>query len=164
MHEAAPPRRRVLATSAVSALTSGDGDVAGGDRGLGQRGEVVVLGLAGLADRDRRRRRDDADRGLGARQRRLEIEHALQPRPVGHDGAHRRAGETSGASSWEGDQHASVIGPCTPLAPPAARANPRLRARLRQRCHAANALFSAPHKALKSVRVEAPQSEERRWR
>ena len=64
-----------------------------GSCGLDQGGDVVVLGLAGIGDRRRAGRRNHADRGLGAGQRGLEVEHALQPRPVAHDGAHRRAGE-----------------------------------------------------------------------
>ena len=50
-------------------LDHGDGDVAGGRLRLDQRRDVVVLGVAGLADRGRAGRRDDADRGLGAGQR-----------------------------------------------------------------------------------------------
>ena len=41
---------------------------------------------------------DDADGGLGAGQRRLEVEHALQPRPVAHERAHRRAGMTAAST------------------------------------------------------------------
>ena len=70
----------------------GDGDVAGGGRRFHERCDVVALSVAGLADDGRAGRRDHADRGLGAGQGGFEVEHALQPRAIAHDGAHRRAG------------------------------------------------------------------------
>ena len=68
-------------------------EIAGDRRRLRQGLDVVALGLAGVGDRADGVVGDDADGGFRARQRDLEIEHALQPRAVGHDRAHRRAGK-----------------------------------------------------------------------
>ena len=83
-------------------LDQRDRDVAGGDRRFAERGEVVALGAAGGRDRIDRRGRDDADRRLGARQRHLEIEHALQPRAIIEDRTHGRARESAGSDSEGG--------------------------------------------------------------
>jgi len=59
--------------------------------GLPQPGQIVALGAACGHYRIDGRSRYDPDRRLRAHQRRLEIEHALQSRPVTDDRAHGRA-------------------------------------------------------------------------
>jgi hypothetical protein len=68
-----------------------DGDIAGGHSRFAQRREVVAFGAGGLGDPVDGERRDDADRRFRARERDLEIEHALQARAIIEDGAHGRA-------------------------------------------------------------------------
>ena len=74
----------------------GNGEVARTRRGLGQASEIEGFGPAGLCDGLGRALRNHARRGLGVRQRRLEIEHMLEGRHVVADGAHRRAREHGG--------------------------------------------------------------------
>ena len=69
-------------------LDERDRQIAGPCGGLGQISEIEGAGLAGLRDRLGTRRRDDADGGLRARQRRLEIEHVLQVGQVVANRAH----------------------------------------------------------------------------
>ena len=103
----------------------GKGDVARGAGSLQKRRDVVAVGLAGLADLDGRGCRDHADRGLGAGKRRLEVEHALQARPIAHDGAHGRAGVKR--RQQLGGHECVCHWPHKQLAPLGGRANPRLR-------------------------------------
>ena len=73
-----------------------DGDIAGGRRGLAQRREVVAVGAGGLGDPLDGERRDDADLRFRARERDLEIEHALHARAIVEDRAHGRARDQRG--------------------------------------------------------------------
>ena len=73
-----------------------DGDIAGGHRGLAQRREVVAVGAGGLGDPLDGERRDDADLRFRARERNLEIEHALHARAIVEDRAHGRARDQRG--------------------------------------------------------------------
>jgi len=68
-----------------------DGDIAGGRGRFAQRREVVAFGARRLGDRVDGARRNDADRRFRARQRDLEIEHALHARAVVERRAHGRA-------------------------------------------------------------------------
>ena len=68
-----------------------DGDIAGGGGRFAQRRDVVAFGARRLGDRVDGARRNDADLRLGARQRDLEIEHALQARAIVERRAHGRA-------------------------------------------------------------------------
>jgi hypothetical protein len=66
-------------------------DVAGVRGGFAQRREIVPFGLAGSGDRPDAAGGDRRHGGLGARQRRLEIQHALQVGMVVDDRPHRSA-------------------------------------------------------------------------
>jgi hypothetical protein len=68
-----------------------DGDIAGGHGRFAQRREVVAFGAGGLGDPVDGERRHDAGRRFRARERDLEIEHALHARAIVEDGAHGRA-------------------------------------------------------------------------
>ena len=65
-----------------------DGEIAGDDGRLAQRGEIVVPDLAGFGDGPGVACRHDADCGRGASERGLEIEHALDASAVVEHGAH----------------------------------------------------------------------------
>ena len=65
-----------------------NGEVARDDGALGQCGEIVVPRLAGFGDGAGMARGHDADGGFGARERGLEVEHALHARTVVEHGAH----------------------------------------------------------------------------
>ena len=69
-------------------VDQGGGEIAGDDRALAQRRKIVVPDLTGFSDGAGMARGHDADRGLGARERGLEIEHALHARTVVEHGAH----------------------------------------------------------------------------
>ena len=66
-------------------------DIAGARRRRGDRRDIEALDLGGRRDRLDRLVRDDADGGLRAGERRLEVQHALQARAVVDDGPHRGA-------------------------------------------------------------------------
>ncbi|MNE36651.1 hypothetical protein D3C80_1304700 [compost metagenome] len=74
-------------------LDQRDRRVAGAGDGDGQRFDVIGFGTAGGGDGRHGGGRDQPDRRLGARQRGLEIEHALQATAVAEHRTHRRAGE-----------------------------------------------------------------------
>ena len=67
----------------------GDRRVAGLRGRGGERVDVEELGPALGADRDGRGGGHEAGAGLGARERRLEVEHRLQPAVIGENAAHR---------------------------------------------------------------------------
>ena len=64
---------------------------AGLDGLAAERLDVIALGARRFGDRIDAGYRDDAERGLGARQRSLDVEHVLQARTIVEDRAHRRA-------------------------------------------------------------------------
>jgi len=70
-----------------------NGRIAGTDDGLGQCRRVIEFGVAGGGNRRHGLGRNQSGAGLGARQRGLEIQHALQPAAVAEDRAHGRLGE-----------------------------------------------------------------------
>ncbi|MCY1519544.1 hypothetical protein D9M68_542980 [compost metagenome] len=70
-----------------------NGGVAGAGDGLGQGGVVVEFGLAGGGYGRHGVFRDQAHAGLGTRQGRLEVQHALHAPLVGEDRAHGGLGE-----------------------------------------------------------------------
>ncbi len=65
-----------------------DGDVAGRDRLLAQRFNIVALHLGGIGDLIGGKRRHEADGGFRAGERHNEIQHALQARAIVEDSAH----------------------------------------------------------------------------
>ena len=86
-------------------LDEGDGEIAGARRGLGQCRKIERFGLAGLRDRARRARGDDAGCRLGARQRCFEIEHVLEACHIVADGAHGGARQHGREQGREGGAH-----------------------------------------------------------
>ena len=84
----APPPRRVSPTSAVSALTIGIARVAGERAAARELVDVERVGTALRFDRRHGCGGNDAGTRLRAGQGRLEIEHALEPAPVGEDRPH----------------------------------------------------------------------------
>ncbi len=70
-----------------------NGDVAGRDRVFGDLSKIEAIGAAGGHDRACGRGGNDAGVGFRLCQRRLEIQHPLQPRRVIHHGTHGRAGK-----------------------------------------------------------------------
>ena len=77
-------------------LDQRDRDIAGDDRLLTQRLNVVALGFGGIGDLVAGQRRYDADGGFRPRQRDDEVEHTLQPRAVVEHGAHGGARDQRG--------------------------------------------------------------------
>ena len=130
MHVAARPSASVLATSAVSALISGMAILPAATAASPSAVEVVAFGAGGLGDRLDGERRDDADRRFRARERDLEIEHALQ-----------RARDRRGSRAWPRSKSAGsavtmelaglvmAMRRRTALAARAAAANPQRRSR-----------------------------------
>ena len=99
-----------------------NGDVAGGHGFFAQRLKVVALRLGGIGDLVGGERWNDADGGLCACERDLEIEHALQPRAIVEDGAH--GGTRDQRGQQRGGARGSVIGMCRRITPIAARKPP----------------------------------------
>ena len=84
-----------------------DCEIAASRRGLGQRRDIKRLGPAGLRDRRCRACRNHTCRRLGARERRLEIEHVLQIGRIVADRAHGGAGEQRCEEGRQGGAHAA---------------------------------------------------------
>jgi hypothetical protein len=83
-----------------------DREIAGGDGREAERADIVELRVAGLGNRLGGTLGDHTDRGLGRGQCGFRPQHTVEPRAVGHDLAHRSAGEQwthqRGRQQWRG--------------------------------------------------------------
>ena len=154
-----------------------DGDIAGGDGRFAQRGEVVAFGPAASAIGSTASAGTMPTAASRARQRDLEIEHALHPRAIVEDGAHGRAGEQRGQQEWE---RGLVIRPPRPdsFSRPRAGRQPPAAAGIQARNgrsaghgafpiaapRAANSFRPAVTPTLLCGAVSATRQERRRWR
>ncbi len=97
------PRRR------PQRLDQSDDGIADDERARRDLGQGHAVDRGGGADRLGSLRRDDAEARLGARQGRLDVEHALQPLAVREEDAHGLAAEQAAEDGGIGgiDRHAA---------------------------------------------------------